>query len=130
MQQRDLQSYISHFNNRQYDQQAAYYAPDVVCRIGTMTLQSPRQIIEFYADFHKYVDETVEIEDCVIGANAMAAIMPTKFIPRADYAKNGLLFKKGIIYEIISIVFYKLENGKIKTIRVGRHGYAEHNAAL
>ena len=130
MQLQDFQSYINHFNNREYDRQASYYAPDVVCRVGTMMMNSPQQIIEFYSDFHKYVDEAVEVEDCVIDQNAMAAIMPTKFIPRADYAKGGLIFKKGIVYEIVSIVFYRLEYGKIKTITVGRHSYAEHNAAL
>ncbi len=52
---------VGHFNARRYEQQIAYYADDIVYKVGNLTLTSPRQIADFYADFHQSVKERVEI---------------------------------------------------------------------
>src|SRR5262245_2219714 len=66
----DLEKYIGHFNARRYDEQIAYYAPDVIYKVGTLTLTSPRQIADFYADFHQYVKEHVELVQLAIDGDS------------------------------------------------------------
>lgn len=117
----DLQHYLDCFNGKDYERQIRYYAPDVLYRVGTLTLTSPRQIAEFYADFHTYAKEHVEIGLFAQEGNIVACTMPSRFEPFRDYEKHGLSFKVGTIVEIVSFIFYELADGKIRRIRVARY---------
>jgi len=117
----DLQQYLDHFNNKQYDQQVAYYSPDVVYKVGSLTLTSPKQIADFYRDFHQYVKEFVRLGDYVQNGDTVAVSMPSQFEAFKDYDKNGLTYKAGESRYIVSFIFYKLQDGKIKQIRVARY---------
>ncbi len=119
--QADLQLYLDHFNNKRYDQQVAYYAPDVLYKVGSLTLDSPSAIAEFYADFHQYSKEFVQIADFAMTGDKVAVTMPSRFEPFRDYDKNGLNFKAGAKIEIVSFIFYTLKDGKIWRIRVARY---------
>ncbi len=118
----DLQKYLTHFNNKEYEQQIAYYAPDVLYKVGSLTLTSPRQIADFYADFHQYVKEHVELVEIAIDGDTIAVALHAIFEPFADYVRNGLTFKVGTTTDIVSFVFYKLRDGKIHRIRMTRYG--------
>ena len=118
----DLLKYLAHFNNKEYEQQIAYYAPDVVYKVGTLTLTSPRQIAEFYTDFHQYVKEHVELIDIAIDGDTIAVALHAIFEPFKDYVRNGLTFKVGTTTDIMSFVFYRLQNGRIRRIRMTRYG--------
>jgi hypothetical protein len=118
----DLEKYLSHFNNKEYEQQIAYYAPDVVYKVGTLTLTSPRAIAEFYADFHQYVKEHVELVDIAIDGDTVAVALHAIFEPFRDYVRNGLAFNVGTTTDIMSFVFYRLQDGKIRRIRMTRYG--------
>ena len=118
----DLQKYLTHFNNKEYEQQIAYYAPDVVFKVGTLTLTSPRQIAEFYTDFHQYVKEHVELLEVAIDGDTIAVAIHAIFEPFRDYVRHGLTFKVGTTTDIVSFVFYKLQNGRIRRIRMTRYG--------
>ena len=118
----DLLKYLAHFNNKEYEQQIAYYAPDVVYKVGTLTLTSPRQIAEFYTDFHQYVKEHVELIDIAIDGDTIAVALHALFEPFKDYVRNGLTFKVGTTTDIMSFVFYRLQNGRIRRIRMTRYG--------
>lgn len=118
----DVLKYFSHFNNKEYEQQIAYYAPDVMFKVGSLTLTSPRQIAEFYADFHQYVKERVELVELAIDGDTVAAAVHAVFEPFEDYVRNGLTFKVGTTTDIVSFVFYKLKNGQIRRIRMVRYG--------
>ena len=118
----DLQKYLSHFNNKEYAQQIAYYAPDVIYKVGSLTLTSPQQIADFYADFHQYVKEHVELVDIAIDGDTIAVALHAIFEPFKDYVRNGLTFKVGTTTDIVSFVFYKLQNGQIRRIRMTRYG--------
>jgi len=118
----DLQSYLDHFNRREYEQQIAYYAPDVLYKVGTLTLTSPRQIAEFYADFHEHCREHVEIAQFALQGDACAVVLPSRFEPFRDYRKHGLTFEAGKTVEFVSFVFYTLKEGRIWRIRVARYG--------
>jgi predicted SnoaL-like aldol condensation-catalyzing enzyme len=118
----DLQKYLAHFNNKEYEQQIAYYAPDVVYKVGSLTLTSPRQIADFYADFHQYVKEQVELVEIAIDGDTVAVVLHAIFEPFKDYVRNGLTFEVGTTTDIVSFVFYKLQDGKIRRIRMTRYG--------
>lgn len=117
----DLQRYIDHFNRRQYAQQIAYYAPDVRFKVGTLTLSSPQQIADFYTDFHRHCREHVEIAQFALQGEVCAVILPTRFEPFRDYQRHGLSFVAGTVVEIVSFIFYTLQQGKIWRIRMARY---------
>ncbi len=117
----DLESYLGHFNARRYDQQVAYYAPDVIYKVGNLTLTSPQQIADFYADFHQHVKERVEIVEVAIDGDTVAVVLHAVFEPFRDYVRNGLQFQAGTTRDIVSFVFYKLQDGLIHRIRMTRY---------
>jgi SnoaL-like domain len=117
----DLQRYLDHFNHKEYEHQIAYYAPDVLYKVGTLTLTSPRQIADFYADFHQYCNEHVEIAQFALQGDVCAVVMPSRFEPFRDYQRHGLHFEAGKRVEFVSFIFYTLRAGKIWRIRVGRY---------
>ncbi len=122
----DLQRYLDHFNRREYERQIEYYAPDVLYKVGTLTLASPRAIADFYADFHEHCKEHVEIAQFALQGDVCAVVMPSRFEPFRDYRKHGLNFEAGKIVEFVSFIFYALKEGKIRRIRVARYaGSAE-----
>jgi len=118
----DLQDYLDHFNNKRYAEQIAYYAPDVIYKVGSLTLTAPQQIADFYADFHQYSREFVRIGQFAMTGDVCACTMPSHFEPFRDYVKNGLSFRAGDIIDIVSFIFYTLKDGKIWRIRVARYG--------
>ena len=118
----DLEAYIGHFNAKEYERQVAYYAPDVRYTVGTLTLESPRAIAEFYSEFHDYADEFVALKEFAITGNTVAAALATRFDPRRDYLKHGLEFRAGVPKDIVTLAFYRLAQGKIHRIRMARYG--------
>jgi predicted SnoaL-like aldol condensation-catalyzing enzyme len=117
----DLDQYIGHFNAKRYEQQIAYYAPDVIYQVGSLTLTSPRQIADFYADFHQSVRERVDILQAAIDGDSVAVALHAVFEPFKDYIRNGLVFKVGTVTDIVSFVFYQLQDGRIHRIRMTRY---------
>jgi predicted ester cyclase len=117
----DLEAYLDHFNRKQYERQIAYYSDDVLYKVGTLTLSSPRQIADFYADFHQHCKEHVEIAQFALQADVCAVVMPSRFEPFRDYKRHGLSFEAGKPVEFVSFIFYTLQDGKIWRIRVGRY---------
>ena len=117
----DLQRYLDHFNHREYEQQIEFYAPDVLYKVGTLTITSPRGIAEFYADFHEHCREHVEIAQFALDGDSCAVVMPSRFEPFRDYRKHGLTFETGKLVEFVSFIFYSLQEGKIRRIRVARY---------
>lgn len=117
----DLQCYLDCFNTKRYAEQCEFYAPDVVYKVGDLTLTSPQQIADFYADFHQSCDEFVEIADFLIDGDKCALSLPSYFKPFRDYEKHGLSFKSGEPRELVSFIIYTLKDGKIWRIRVARY---------
>lgn len=117
----DLETYIGHFNAREYDRQIAYYAPDVHYKVGTLTIDSPQAIREFYEDFHSYSDEHVELLEFALTGDVVGAVLGTSFHPHRDYLKHGLEFRAGEERRIVTLAFYRLKAGKIHRIRMARY---------
>lgn len=118
----DLETYIGHFNAKDYQRQIAYYAPDVRYTVGNLTIDNPAAIAEFYADFHDYADEFVELREFAITGDTVAAALATRFDPFRDYLKHGLEFRAGVPTAIVTLAFYRLDRGKIHRIRMARYG--------
>ena len=121
MDRKTVETYLSHFNNKRYDQQAAFYAPDVVFELPTLTLKGPKAIIDLYKEFHPHVKEHVEIEDILIDGNKIFVVMPSRFECHKDFKKYGLNFEAGKLYENVSFILYDVENDKFKRIRSARY---------
>jgi hypothetical protein len=117
----DLEQYIGHLNAKRYQQQIAYYDPEVLYKVGSLTLTNPQQIADFYADFHGSVKERVQLLELAINANTVAAVLHAVFEPFKSYLHNGLTFKAGVTTEIVSFVFYKLREGRIHRIHMTRY---------
>lgn len=117
----DLEEYLAHFNARRYEQQIAYYAPDIIYKVGSLTLTSPQQIAEFYADFHQYSKEKVALLMAAVDEDTVGAVLRAVFEPFRDYVKNGLTFKAGVKTEIVTFAFYRLKEGRIHRVRMTRY---------
>ena len=117
----DFEAYLGHFNGKRYEQQIACYAPDVVYKVGSLTLTSPQQIADFYADFHQHVKERVEIVEFAMAGDTVAVVLHAVFEPFRDYVRNGLQFEVGKTRHIVSFVFYRLKEGRIHRIRMTRY---------
>ncbi len=74
----------------------------MVYKVGSLTLDNPQAIGEFYAEFHQYSKEFVEIADFAMTGDKVAVTMPSQFEPFRDYEKNGLSFKAGDKIQIVS----------------------------
>ena len=122
--QEDLQNYLDHFNNRRYEEQIAYYAPDVAYSVGDQSFTNPQQIADFYSDFHEYVKEHVEIAAFAMTGDTVAVVMPTTFEAFKAYNKHGFDFPKGMFVNAVSFIFYELKDGKIYRIRVASYSGA------
>lgn len=116
-----MQDYVDQFNARNYERQIRYYAPDVTYKVGTLTLSAPQQIAEFYADFHLYAHEFVEIGEFAMTGDTVACTIPTRFEPFRDYLKHGLNFRAGVPVDIVTFAFYRLKEGQIHRIRMARY---------
>jgi hypothetical protein len=119
--QADLEAYYGHFNGKNYAGQIAYYAPDVRYKVGTLTLDSPQAIADFYADFHQHSTEHVALREFAQTGDVVAAAVQTRFEPFRDYEKHGLVFKAGTVREIVTLAFYRLKAGQIHRIRMARY---------
>lgn len=118
----DLETYVGHFNAKRYAEQIAYYAPDVRYKVGTLTIDSPQAIRDFYADFHSHSDEEVILREFAMTGDTVAVAMATRFEPFRDYVKNGLDFRAGTPVNIVTLAFYRLKDGQIHRIRMARYG--------
>jgi hypothetical protein len=117
----DYEHYLACFNGKDYAGQIAYYAPDVWYKVGTLTLDSPRAIADFYTDFHAHSTEHVALKEFALTGDVMAVAVATRFEPFADYEKHGLVFKAGTVRDIVTLAFYRLKQGQIHRIRMGRY---------
>jgi len=117
----DLERYIACFNAKDYTGQIAHYAPDVEYKVGTLTLTSPDAIAEFYRDFHGYCDEHVVLKLFARTDDTVGAVLTTSFEPFRTYRRHGLEFVEGERRDIVTLAFYRLKDGQIHRIRMGRY---------
>ena len=121
VEQADYEDYLAQFNMRNYVGQIAYYAPDVRYKVGTLTIDSPQAIADFYTDFHAYSSEHVALREFALTGDILAVAVATRFEPFRDYEKHGLVFKAGVPRDIVTLAFYRLKTGQIHRIRMGRY---------
>ena len=117
----DYEHYVACFNGRDYAGQIAYYAPDVRYRVGTLVIDSPQAIEDFYSDFHAHSTEHVALREFALTGDTLAVAVATRFEPFRDYQKHGLDFRAGEPKDIVTLAFYRLKQGRIHRIRMARY---------
>ena len=118
----DYERYLGYFNDREYDGQIAFYTLDVRYRVGTLVIEGPGQIRDFYRDFHQYSTEHVALREFALSGDTLAVAVATRFEPFRDYLQNGLEFRAGEPKDILTLAFYRLRGGRIHRIRMARYG--------
>ena len=121
----DLEDYVAAFNGKNYARQISYYHPDVMYKVGSLVINSPQGIADFYSDFHTYSKEVVRIGEFAMTGDTVAVTIPSYFAPFKDYTKHDLSFLAGQIYEFVTFGFYKLKGGQIWRIRTARYAGTE-----
>jgi hypothetical protein len=121
MTKEDFHRYIDHFNHKRYDKMVPFYADDVELDLAGIALKGPQAIVTFYADFHQYVREFLEVKYVVADEEGVAVELYSEFDCFRDYPDARLSFKKGDLRRLLNFVHYDLQYGQFKRIRVARY---------
>ncbi|MGH9715109.1 MAG: nuclear transport factor 2 family protein [Candidatus Acidiferrales bacterium] len=117
----DFHRYLGYFNNKIYDKLEPFYADDVLLELPAFSLTGPREIADFYRDFHMYVREFVKANYVVMDETGIAVEMYSEFECLRDYPNEKMPFRKGEVRRLLNFVHYDLANSKFKNIRVARY---------
>ena len=128
MDEATFRTYIGHFNAARYDELVRYFADDVTLSFpnGT-TLEGREGIVAFYTPIHAAVQEILEIDFLMIGADKIAVELYTEFHAKTDFPDfPGRALRAGDVLRFTSFVHYDLdEDDRFRRIRVAR--YREHD---
>lgn len=117
-----FERYIALFNARALEQLRPYYTDDVRLDLPTYTLNGPDAIIDFYAKAAEFREEYLETRFLMLGEDKIAVELYTEFRCVKDFPNfSALPLKAGDIYTMNNFVFYDIEGGKFKIIRVARY---------
>jgi SnoaL-like protein len=124
-----FREYIAHFNAAHYDELTSYFADDVTLSFPDgNTLRGRDGFIAFYRPIHAAVQEVLEIDFLLIGADKIAVELYTEFHATRDLATfpSGPL-TAGDVLRFTSFVHYDLDDDdRFRSIRVAR--YRSHDA--
>ena len=122
----EFETYLYHFNARDYDRAMTYFSDDVVLRFAGYTISGKTAFRDFYAFFHQYVDEEVLIrqfsgdEENVI-IDAMFRLEGKLLLPQTVLSEKGYdrlaTPGPGEAIELPQFIHYRIKNGKFAEIR-------------
>ena len=126
MNRADYDTYLSHFNNRNYDGVVAHFNPDATVAFADVSLKGHDAIRKFYAFFHDHVVETIRVDrflsdeqsvmmEAVVRVEAKKALTP-EILQAQGYPSLAPL-SAGQVIELPQFIHYHLENGKFSTAR-------------
>jgi hypothetical protein len=128
MNRREFERYISHFNNRRYQELTAYFAPDVTVEYfdngayaGTpaRTLRGARGFLDNYTALHDHTREALEIGAFLAKGNLLFVELYTEFHTFKDPpADSGRTWRAGDVTIMTNFILYDLEGEKMKRIRI------------
>ena len=122
MNRADFDRYIALFNARSLEQLRPYYTSDVRLDLPTRTLEGPDAIIAFYSNAAEFREEYLETRFLMMSEHKIAVELYTEFRCIKDFADFvAMPLKPGDIYVMNNFVFYELEGGKFKVIRVAQY---------
>lgn len=121
MKRAEFDEYLRRFNARDYDGVLDFYgdAPEIV--FAGYRLSGRQAVKDFYAFFHSYVNETIEVtrfvaDDHTLAMEATVRLEGLRDLTPEILAEKGLERlvgpKKSQVIEIPQFIHYHIENGK------------------
>lgn len=122
MNREDFETYIAAFNASDFDGFSKYYAEDVEFILGDRKKIRGRQaIVDFYRGVKEHIVEKLEIVDLLVAPDGFAMHSRTAFETIKDWPDFELWpTKKGDIRRVESIILYRVEDGRFKSIKSAR----------
>lgn len=122
-QRQAFNAYTTAFSNADLETASSYYTEDVVCELGSLTLNGRHAIVDFYKDMFTRVRERLTLHKLSADDDSMCADITSTFTAvedASDFAPMPL--KKGEVLNVPVFVFYTLRDGRICRIQVARSG--------
>jgi hypothetical protein len=120
----DVREYIAAFNRLDFPGFGKYYADDVHLSLsGKRSLNSRREILDFYAEVAKVCREKLDITHLVVDEGGVAIEVKTEFkalVNDPTFIAGPLIPGQSIF--ITSRIFYTLRNGQFADIDAMRVG--------
>jgi hypothetical protein len=121
MNRSEFDLYLEKFNARDYLGFLEYYADKFELVFAGVSLKSRKEVLNFYAFLHHYLNETVIVDRFVSDENMIAmearvriegvVDLTAEMIAASDYP--GLLpLKAGEVVEILQFIHYHIVDGK------------------
>ncbi len=123
VQRQAFNAYTSAFSSADLGTASRYYTEDVVCELGSLTLNGRDAIVNFYKDMFQKVRESLQLHRLVADENGLCADITSTFTAvedASDFAPMPL--QKGQVLVVPVFVLYTLREGRICRIQVARSG--------
>jgi hypothetical protein len=130
MNRKQFLEYVAHFNKKEFDKVAGYFAPDVTVEypdnfsgspITPRTLHGPKAFIDNYVALTSNVKEVLEVGAFLSEGSHMFVELYTEFITFKDVPPGvgQMTRKKGDVSIMTNWVLYDMDkNDKMKRIRI------------
>jgi hypothetical protein len=121
MNKNDFRNYIDSFNRDDFPGFSRYYTDDVVLELPRKELRGRQAIVDFYREVKSKIRETLEIKQVVADEEGLAAEVATEFYALEDWPDFIVgPIRKGESIRLISLVIYRIRDGKFAHIKSAR----------
>ncbi len=116
-------AYTRAFSAADLDTASQFYTEDVVCELGSLTLNGRDGIVNFYKGMFQKVRESLDLHRLIADGDGLCADITSTFTAVEDASDFApMAMKKGQVRTIPVFVIYTLREGKICRIKVARGG--------
>ena len=135
MKREDFEEYLKYFNEKQYDEAAAYFADDVCVMypneflIGDYSensLTGKARLFDMYRTRHESIEEARELDDFAVAEDGKSVfvILHTEYRAKEDTIWSAGFMKKGVVAVAINVAAYTLDDaGKFEEVRIALHDF-------
>jgi len=117
----DLRDYLAKFNARDYAGFSAYYAPDVIFQGQAASVVGRQAVLDFYAEVHKHLKETVTLGPVMVGEQGIAAELHTELNAFDDYPLRTGTIRKGEVRRSINFAIYEARDRHFVRVRTASY---------
>ena len=121
MTREEYENYLRLFNARDYDGVLDHFTDDAEVEFAGFAFKGREVVKQFYAFFHAYVDERIELHRFLSDEHTVALEATVRLEAKADLTEEMLrerglagLFtlRKGQVLEVPQFIHYHLQDGK------------------
>lgn len=125
MDRKEYESYLSHFNGKDYDGVADFYAQPLDMDFFGVKITSREGLKEFYGFLHAHIIETVSVlnfasSETLAAVDGIVRVECIKDLPSETLKERGMEqfhpMQVGDIIEMRQFIFYTLRDGKIAKV--------------